>query len=223
MTLPLIDLFSTPYVDRFKGSCVESPYQAAIYAANNISAPQGLSFHIEHAMARYPSWLSYMPEITPEAIAEYQGDSSHCDLNAVSEAINSNGCTIAAGQYLFHGGKWPVGSIRGAMFETIRPLSTTLCPNIATGVPLYHGRAYHNNGLDLFVLRVREPRIRAFFFNNQDSDTGHEKELVFARGLRLTLVSCEEIRMIPVSDYFIGGLSFDTKDVPLRVLEVDIS
>lgn len=223
MTLPLIDLFSTPYANRFTNCYLTSPYQAAIHAAEKVGTDHELSEYINNALKQHPSWLSHMPKITPDAVADYQGDSSCCDLNAVSEAIHLNGCMATAGQFLFHGGKWPVGYLQGAMFETIRPLSTTLCPNIAAGVPQWHGRAYRNNALDLFVLRVREPRTRAFFFNSEDPDTGQEKELVFARGLRLTLVSCKEIRTIPVSDFVIGCINPDTKSVPVRVLEVDIS
>lgn len=81
-----------------------------------------------------------MPETTPKPIAEYQGDTYCCDLKAVSEAIRLSGRPMMPGQYLFHGGKWPAEYKYGAMFETTRPLSTTLCPNIAMGVPQWHDR-----------------------------------------------------------------------------------
>ena len=86
-----------------------------------------------------------MPETTPKPIAEYQGDTYCCDLKAVSEAIR------LSGEYKY-----------GAMFETTRPLSTTLCPNIAMGVPQWHDRAYRNNAIELFVLRVSEPHSKVF-------------------------------------------------------------
>lgn len=223
MCLPLIDLFKTPYDDDYHGCKLSTPYQAAVHAAKTFGGDQGLSFHIDEALEKNSSWLSFMPKILPDVLDMYQCHSSFCNLNQVSETIKLNGCTVTPGQFLFHGGKWPVGYLPGAMFETIRPFSTTLCPNIAMGVPQYHGRAYHNNAIDLFVLRVCQPRTKAFFFNNEDPDSGHEKELVFSRGVKLTLVSCKEITKIPVSDFVIGSLVQDTKDVPVRVLEVDLS
>lgn len=223
MTLPLIDLFETSYEDDYYDCKLSTAYQAATHAAKTFGCDQGLSFHTDDALKKQCSWLSFMPKVLPDVLDSYQCGSSFCSLNQVSEAINLNGCLVTAGQFLFHGGKWPVGYLRGAMFETIRPLSTTLCPNIAMGVPQFHGRAYQNNALDLFVLRVRKPRIKAFFFDHEDTDSGHEKELVFSRGVKLTLVSCKEVRTIPVSDFVIGSRSCDSKDVPLRVLEVDLS
>lgn len=103
-----------------------------------------------------------MPETTPKPIAEYQGDTYCCDSKAVSEAIRLSGRPMMPGQYLFHGGKWPAEYKYGAMFETTRPLSTTLCPNIAMGVPQWHDRAYRNNAIELFVLRVSEPHSKVF-------------------------------------------------------------
>ena len=223
MIIPLIDLFRTPYTNSYMNCCLISPYQAAVHAAKTVGTDQGLTFHIEDAIKQHPSWLSYMPETTPKPIAEYQGDTYCCDLKAVSEAIRLIGRPVMPGQYLFHGGKWPTEYKHGAIFETTRPLSTTLCPNIAMGVPQWHGRAYRNNAIDLFVLRVSEPRAKGFFFNSKDIDTGHEKELVFEQGVKLTLTSCEDIQEIPVADFNLSSSVQKTKDVTVRVLAIEIS
>lgn len=247
-SLPLINLFTKPYevwsqrdatreemmeaikwsgkapasrvADQFLQT-IATPLQAAKYMANE-GADQALGNHIDRELANsaeYALWRRAMPSATPGGISNYQKNYPHYDVKQVNNDINTIGVTLPFGQQLFHGGLWPGGN----SFTTNRPLSTTFCPQVAMRELEYKGKAYDAGRMDLFVLRVASPMTNVFVFRNKGTNLGHEKEVLFAAGANLTLQNCMLIRQ----DYKVYKVSRDArlvcKEVPVYVLEVDIS
>ncbi len=115
------------------------------------------------------------------------------------------------------GGAWPSDST--GELVTNRPLSTTFCPQIALRNAEWKGKAHKQGRLDLFVLRVTEPRTKAFVFKRAGTNLGHENEILFATGAKLKKRSETMIH----NQYMVGHGSDAKKEVPVYVLEVDIS
>ena len=99
-------------------------------------------------------------------------------------------------------------------------MKTTLSPQIAVNEALHKGKAYDNNGIDLFVLKVKNPKTPVFVYNNEESDLGYEKEILFASGAKLTLKSKKIIGKERV--YKVIESEEVSKEVPVRLLEVEI-
>jgi hypothetical protein len=200
---------------------ITTAFDAAKHMAN-VGADPGLARHIENELSStgiYPSWRKAMPSATPSSISKYQKSYPDYDVNQVNSDINAIDVTLQPGQQLFHGGLWPGGN----SFTTVRPLSTTFCPQVAMEELAHKGKAYDAGRIDLFVLRVIAPTTNVFVFRNKGTNFGHEKEVLFASGANLTLRSCTLIR----NDYQVckvaHGASLIYKQVPAYVLEVDIA
>lgn len=188
----------------------------------NVGADPGLERHIEDELFStgiYALWRKSMPSATPSSISRYQKSYPDYDVNQVNSDINAIGVTLQPGQQLFHGGLW----VGGDSFTTVRPLSTTFCPQVAMQELAHKGKAYDAGRIDLFVLRVVAPTTNVFVFRNKGTSFGHEKEVLFALGANLTLRSRTLIR----DDYQVckvaHGASLIYKKVPAYVLEVDIA
>lgn len=237
-SLPTVDTFNPPYeawetrpptleevretgrIDEIRVSMaarVSDATDAAIYIAN-ISADNGLSHHIQSALqqsAEYKTWRKAMPSKTPRAIARYQKDYETSDLAAVSEEIDRCGATLDVGQRLFHGGLW-----RGEESQVItRPLSTSLCPQVALRNVEWKGKAYDAGRIDLFVLRIASLTNKVFVFKRRGTSLGHESEVLIGSGARLTRRSETRVR----SDYPVARYGSPDKDIPIYVLEIDVS
>jgi hypothetical protein len=178
----------------------------------------GLGDHITTTLGRssvYKAWRKVMPSKTPPEIARYQTDFRNSDLAAVSDEIDQCGDVLAAGQCLFHAGLWRGGS----SLVTDRPLSTSLCPQVAFQNALHRAKAYDAGRLDLWVLRVAQARTKAFVFKPNGSGFGHENEVLLASGAKLTVISETLIRQ----DFSVGKGGSPTILIPTFVLEIDVS
>jgi hypothetical protein len=236
--LPLVDTFKPPYevwetrratfkemianrsLDRIKIAMTASIADAHASACHlaEVATDNGLSNHIQTALSRspaYKAWRRAMPSKTPAEIVRYQKDYQKCDLSAVSEEIDQYGSPLSAGQFLFHGGIWSGGS--GLI--TRRPLSTSLCPQVALRNAEYKAKAYDAGRIDLIVLRVVNPTTRAFVFKRKGTRLGHESEVLLTSGANLTLKSEKLIR----SNYPAAKLDQLNKEIPIYVLEVEVS
>lgn len=158
---------------------------AAEYIAR-VAVDNGFSNHIQTALSNsqaYKAWLSAMPSRTPAELSRYQKEFQRSDLSAASGEIDQNGSTLSSGQCLFHGGLWP----GGRCLITQRPLSTSLCPQVALRNAEYNAKAYDAGRLDLLVLRANNPKTKAFVFKRKGTNLGHESEVLLASGAILTL------------------------------------
>lgn len=140
------------------------------------------------------------------------------DYVDVDSSINKYGKLLSEGQSLFHAGLWPLQSQHS--FISSRPFSTTFCPQVALRNVEYKAKAYNQNQIDLFVLRVTNPSTKVFAFRRSGNVSfGHENEVLFSSGAELVLRSRKMVR----NDYPVADASMLRKLIPIYVLEIDIS
>lgn len=168
----------------------------------------------------YKALRSAMPSKTPKSISDYQQLYPNYNSDKVIADINEFGCTLPEGTQLFHGGFWP--EEKGEVFTLDKPLSTSLCPQVALRNAIWKGKSYDNSSVHLFVLNVVEPKTHVFCLRKNGTKLGHEKEVLFSSGAILKLRKKTLIR----PDYC--ALKIDQgrevkKPVPAYVLEFDIT
>ena len=244
MNLPLVNTFKIPYeawttktpsIDEIRknGSLnlhvkdklvatVCNPLEAAEYIIEK-SIDNGLSNFINSALDNdicFKTWRRSMPSKTPKVLSDYQQKYNEYAFCNVDSAINEHGAFLSEGQILFHGGVFP--RVNGDVFTTNRPLSTTLCPQVAICNAIHRGKAYDNGRIDLFVLRVCNPKTKVFVFRRKGTSMGHENEILFASGAKLRLCSPKLIcNNYKVHKAGLGGRTLK-KDIPAYVMGIDI-
>lgn len=184
-------------------------------------ADNALERHIDKALSassEYRDLRNLMPSNVPQALSAYQAEFSEADLSAADSAIKAIGVTMPNGQFLFHGGSWPLGV---QTFTTTRPFSTSFCPQVARRNAEWKSKAYDAGRMDLMVVHVIQPQTKAYAYS-RDGDLGNEKEVVFATGAQLTLT--RETHIADVTASKVGPHSETLKrTVPAYLLEIDIS
>ncbi|WP_217541736.1 hypothetical protein [Vibrio metschnikovii] len=186
----------------------------------NEVANNRLEFHIDDFLRKsleFKANLAAMPTEDPEHISAYKHLYPSCDFDLVSEDISSFGRLLPDGQFLFHGGYLPIGV--GEVFVTDRPLSTSLCPQVAVRNGDWHGKAFDRGEIHLAVIRMTNPRTKGYVFD-LDGELGNEKELLLASGLKLTLVRKTLIRD-DFPTFKPNGLNPLEKTVPAYLLEFE--
>lgn len=171
----------------------------------------------------YHNMRREMPSQTPLSLSNYQRKFQSNTFEQVSADIETYGRILSDGQYLFHGGLWPVTAQDGS-FVTNRPFSSSFCPQIAIRNAEWGGKAYDAGELNLFVLRATNPKTKTFCFRLNGTDKGHEAEVLFAAGAKLTLRSKTFIKhglAYKVCSQGTGNII--KKQIPFYLLEVDIA
>lgn len=201
------------------GEVISSHLDAAKYIAVK-GAENGLGNFINEQLdksANYQYWRQCMPSSTSIALASFQQQYPDYDQSSVNAEINDIGYALTDEQFLFHGGLWPDPSKTQIRLE--KPFSTSFCPQIALRNSEWNGKAYDAGQVDLFVLRVKSSKTNVFVYERTDAEMGHENEVLFASGAVLTLKHRELIR----NNYPVGKYDYPSKEVPIYVVEVDIS
>ena len=172
--------------------------------------------------ASYKQMRTQMPSKTPKSLSDYQRKFQSATFEQVSIDINNCGQILSYGQYLFHGGLCPINI--GESFITGRPFSTSFCPQIALRNAEWGGKAYDAGEVNLFVLRTVNSQTKTFCFRLNGTDKGHEAEVLFAAGAKITLRNKVKIKngkaYKACSQYPSRDLE---KEIPFYLVEVDIS
>lgn len=213
---------SIPEAMRIRGRLIEtiSSHVEAAARMLRVGVDNALESHVDRKISessQHKELLAKMPEQVPEVLASYQSEYQVHLLREADEAINAHGVAMPEGQFLFHGGVL-LGNEHS--FITTRPLSTSFCPQVALRNAEWQGKAFDAGRVELAVLRVQGQSHRAFVFGS-DGDHGHEKEVVFASGIRLTLVSkihVTDVNVVKVSHL----LQEFRKKVPAYLVEIEI-
>ncbi|MBW3516836.1 hypothetical protein KO537_19300 [Shewanella sp. NKUCC01_JLK] len=172
--------------------------------------------------ASFKEIRSQMPSKTPKSLSDYQRRFQRATFEQVSIDINNCGKILSDDQYLFHGGLLPINI--GESFITERPFSTSFCPQIALRNAEWGGKAYDAGEVNLCVLRTVSSQTKTFIFRLNGTDKGHEVEVLFAAGAKITLRNKVEIRNCNVYKacrLHPGRLL--KKEIPFYLVEVDIS
>ncbi|HHF3044613.1 TPA: hypothetical protein ACPJ02_000157 [Vibrio alginolyticus] len=244
--LPVVNVFSEPYeiwnmrsptIDemmkygmhcQIKDSLrakIHNHYEAATYTLFYPGCTR-LDNVIQEKLEDSPSYKqmrAMMPSRTDQLLSDFQNKFQAAHFDQVSDVVNRDGILLTEGQILYHGGFWS-GAI-GQEFVTERPLSTSFSPHMACENAAWAGKSYDAGELHLIILRVVNPQTRAFCFRINGTSKGHEKEVLFANGARLTLRSKTLInrsgRASKSCDIYAGRLL--EKTIPYYLLEMDIS
>ncbi|MDT8854817.1 hypothetical protein RNZ50_07250 [Paracoccaceae bacterium Fryx2] len=236
--LPIVDTFTKPYkawrtraptaeevvenqsaaqIKEELIACVSNAHSAADYMLK-VQVDNALGNYVETALqtsGEYRCWQKAMPSKTPNAISKYQKDLTGSNLAEVSNEIGQHGSFLAHGQSMFHGGLWTGGSV----VVTSRPLSTSLCPQVALRNAEFNAKAYDAGRLDLLVLRVAGLEVKAFVFKRNGTKLGHESEILLSSGVTLKLIAETLVR----SDYPATKSNHPPKAISVYVLDVDVS
>ena len=207
-----------PFVNDRLEERVSTSLEAACYMARK-GADNALESHIDTQLdnsSEYKFWRQCMPSKTPDAIRKFQQEYPKYDRYEVDSEINKNANLLSEGQFLFHGGLWPSSS---SHIKLNKPFSTSFCPQVALRNAEFRGKAYDAGQIDLFVIRVKNPKTNVFAYKRKGTRMGNEKEILFASGAEMTLQNRRLIR----NDYLVGKWNFPDKVVPIYVIEVDIS
>ena len=156
--LPLVNLCPSALEIKTKDKLIEkldTPLKLAEFALKHIGDNRIDCFidDILEKSEEYKIMKKVMPSKTPKALQNYQKFYSNYNKEEVDKEIRKINAFLADGQYIFHGGKW--FNDEKDELVTTRPFSTTLSPQIAVNEALHKGKAYDNNGIDLFVLEVK--------------------------------------------------------------------
>lgn len=224
ITSGAVSSFHTLIKDRLVAR-INDPYDAANYTLLNQSCTR-LDKLMEHELnnsAAYKQMRSLMPSQTPRVLSDFQNKFQSSQFGDVSDAINAVGKTIADGQILFHGGYWPYSVGQTVVSE--RPLSTSFSPHIACQNAIWAGKAYDAGELHLMILRVVKPRANAFCFRMRGTSKGHEKEVLFSAGARITLRN--KILVKDDGEAYkascVHAVSVLQKPISYYILEMDVS
>ncbi len=243
MKLPLVNVLSEPYEvwserkptkeEMFSGGSpvfavkdklikkVCNAKEAAVHVLTD-GVGNGLENFIEDSLnnsSKYKDMKKAMPSKTPDGLAEYQKKYPQYDAEKVSKEINEIGMSLAEGQCLFHAGAWPEEFKEKI---TDRPLSTSLCPQVARQNALHKGKAYNAGRIDILILKAVEPKTNVFVFKDKGTNLGHEKEILFAAGAKVTFKKRTKVR----DDYIVGAYisgNMEEKKIPVYVVEVEVS
>ncbi len=182
-----------------------------------VGADNGLGNHINYALdsdGNYAAWRRAMPSATPLGLKNYKKHYPAYDAVQVNAEINAHGAFLSPGQVLFHAGVWPGGH----SLVTDRPLSTSFCPQVALRNAEHKGKAYDANRIDLMVVIVASSATKAFAYKRKGLSLGHENEVLFAAGTRLSWINQTLVR----HDHPVGKANGSMKRVPVYVLEIEL-
>ncbi len=245
MNLPIVNVFSNPYevwatrdatqqemLDHYRKhgffcstvkdrliTTIANHVDAASYMAK-YGADNGLENFINSFLYNSPDYKLFrklMPSKTPQVLFDYQQKYPCYIIANVDKEINDIGNTLSDGQYLFHGGLW-CNAISNTVV-LISPFSTSFCPQVALRNAEWRGKAYDAGQIDLFVLRSVNSRTNVFCFPIKGTKMGSEKEVIFASGTKLFLRN----RMLINNSYTVRKYGFPNKNVPIYVVEIDIT
>ncbi|MGN5012479.1 hypothetical protein [Aeromonas veronii] len=244
-TMPVVNVFNEPYEiwEEREPTCQEmmngffgpqktriietiyTHYQAAEYELLNRGCTK-LDDHISRVLnnsSEFSKMRRMMPSITDKILSDFQNSFQSTSFDKVSEIVDRDGKILSEGQILYHGGFYN-GKV-DETFVTTRPLSTSFSPHMACQNAEWRGKAYDVGALHLIILRVVTPQTNAFCFKINGTNKGHEKEVLFSKGAKLTLRAKHEIKkdgMVYKGCHINPGRVLE-KTIPFYILEIDIS
>lgn len=171
-----------------------SPITSLLDAAQVLAfagANGDIAWHIENELengGEYANWRANMPSVTPQILLDYQQlyPLSQAQMAQANNEINNHGMMIPHDQILFHGGQW-MG--KNTVTKLSDPFATTFCPQVAMREAEHSGKAYKAGYIDLMVITVSDPQVKAFVFDMDEPEKGNELEVLFAAGATITVTS----------------------------------
>ena len=191
---------ATPPRERIR---IDNPLQHAIYALDNFHSNivSGMMERYLKQSSSYKDALGLMPNLSSvRGLWNYRNRHGAHSQDDVINELSAFGLTLSPGQVVFHGGIYPRDNGTDeplVEFATDRPLSSSLCAQVAAVHSLYH------DPKEIWIITANEsPTTKAFFFSNsRRQNLGHEVEVLIAPGAKITLknvTSHKEYRLYEV-------------------------
>ncbi|ASM00643.1 hypothetical protein JY446_08690 [Serratia marcescens] len=172
----------------------------------------------------YKKWRECMPHSTPKQLIDYQENYPPKDFEVINSLISKHGMLIPVGQALFHGGIWPLDKMGGQVksFLTNRVLSTSFCPKVALNNGDWRGKAYDAGRIDLMVITIKSIDKKAFVFSLDEGSHSHEMEVLFERGVQLSLVRSSTVNLHFKTCKSTSASDIDCKFIAVNVLQIEM-
>lgn len=199
---------------------INNHFEAAKYILE-VGSDNGIETHVEdvlYSSQEYVAWVAKMPNQTPQPLYDYKNNYPEYNKQDVDQAINSLGIRLSDGQTFFHGGLFD----DFGKYQTSKPLSVSFCPQVALRSAEWRGKAYERNQIDIFVLTVKNAKTNVYIYNLNE-ELGNEKEVLFASGASLNFIKRTLISNNYRVSTFTESLQEFEKEVPVYVVELEIS
>lgn len=193
----IINPFHTQCIARIHDSYPDyvprSPITSLLDAAHVLAfagANGDIAWHIENELkngGEYAKWRGKMPLSTPQVLLNYQQlyPISQTQMTLTNKEIIKHRIMIPHGQILFHGGQWKGMK---AVTQLSAPFATTFCPQVAMREAEHSGKAYNEGYIDLMVITVVDPQVKAFVFDMEEPEKGNELEVLFEAGAKIEVI-----------------------------------
>jgi hypothetical protein len=151
----------------------------------------------------YKDVLNSMPNLSAVVgLKNYRQKHPKHDETKVLGELKKFGLFLTSGQAVFHGGVFPkdTNNIPLNSFVTDRPLSTSLCAQVASVHSLYHKP---NN---IWLIRIaNNSKVKAFVYSNDSRQThGHETEVLIEGGTPVKLQSTFQVKDFTIFEVELG-------------------
>jgi len=222
----IINPFHTQCIARIPDSYPDhvprSPIKTLLDAAHVLAfagANGDIASHIENELengGEYKNWRAKMPPVTPQLLLDYQQlyPITPTQMTLANDEVINHGIMIPHGQILFHGGQWKG---MNAVTQLSTPFATTFCPQVAMREAEHSSKAYNKGYIDLMVITVVDPKVKAFVFDMDEPEKGNELEVLFEAGATIKVFS----RTVMGRNYPVYGNP--QKEIPTYLLEATLS
>lgn len=210
--------FQTPMQKVKLLKTISNHHEAATYQLKQGATE--IELHIDNYLSKnkdFKNWRSFMPSPIPKEISNYQSKYNHNETyDDVSTIIKDSGIYLPDGQCVFHGGDLPY--VNGKL-TILRPLSTSFCPQVALREAEHNYKAFHAGKIEIVVLRVKNPKTKAYVFRITGTNMCHEKEILFASGANISVKDCKKIN----DSYTVSTPFNEHKEIPAFIITAEIS
>ncbi|MGP2415026.1 hypothetical protein ACTUSQ_12785 [Pantoea ananatis] len=222
----IINPFHTQCIARIHDSYPDhvprSPIKSLLDAAHVLAfagANGDIASHIENELengGEYKNWRAKMPPVTPQLLLDYQQlyPLTPTQMTLANDEVINHGIMIPHGQILFHGGQWKG---MNAVTQLSTPFATTFCPQVAMREAEHSSKAYNKGYIDLMVITVVDPKVKAFVFDMVEPEKGNELEVLFEAGATIKVLS----RTVVGRNYPVYGNP--QKEIPTYLVEATLS
>ncbi|KLV46265.1 hypothetical protein SH16_01750 [Aeromonas caviae] len=246
MKLPLIDVFSKPYVKKTYREATEeeinyqieknggfniadlsvedkiiakvnTPLEAANYIST-VTIDNALDSHIDDALLNSVEFKQARKMMPAKTPPALlkQKTNSSPEVRAKANAEINNFGVVLAEEQFLFHGGQWDHTL-GAI-QTTTPLSTSFCPQVALRNADHNGKAFNNERIDILVLKAKEAKTKAFVYNRRGR-LKNEKEVILSAGADITVK-----KITKISDNYACSLDGTVvKEVPVYVIEAEIS
>lgn len=146
--------------------------------------------HVHPQLRQAKAAMPYLKDSAP--LKEYQRASGKFTADTLNTEVRHFGRFIAPGQVLFHGGSCRPSEV--ATFVTNKPLSTSLCPQIAAWHAYNDLLPAPNPAPAIWILSAPYGNRKAVVYRKGGAGMEHEQEVLIEAGSTISPTRCFNVR-----------------------------